>query len=82
MFNWFSKVKVYETANLDRKCKVEELLRENNIEFTIEVEDLHTRNSFDALAVSQIKVKPKDVYSFYVDRKLKSEVLSLIKKIS
>ncbi len=82
MFSWFSKVKVYETANSDRKLKYEQLLRDHNIEFSVEIEDLHTRNSFDALAVSQIKVKPKDVYIFFVDRKYKNEALYLVKKIS
>lgn len=80
MFEWLTKAKVYETANLDRKLKIESLLKENNIEFTIEVEDLHTRNPFDALAVSQIPVQPKDVYTFYVDRKLKQTVSQLLRK--
>ena len=81
MFEWLTKAKVYETANLNRKVKFEQLLIENNIEFSISIEDLHTRNVFDSLQVSQIAVKPTNVYTFYVDKKFKKDALYLTKKI-
>ena len=81
MFEWLTKVKLYETTDVEKKVKLANLLADEQIEYSLDIEDLHHRNAFDAMDIGPMIAKPKDVYVFWVKRKDRDKANLVLKKM-
>ena len=81
MFEQLTREKVYETIEVDKKVKVEEILRNNQIDFVVRKENANHRNPLDAMKMGEMMISSKYVYTFWVKKQDVSIVYPLIKHI-
>lgn len=75
------KTKVFETMDITKKYRYEEILTQNNIHYSIDMLDLNGPRLMVRQSLGTIG-KPKYVYSFWVKKKDADYAISLIRKIS
>ena len=80
MFKFIFKTKVFETMDVSKKYKYEEILSQNNIGYSIDMLDLNGPRPLDRKSLGSIG-SPKYVYSFWVKKKDADFAISLIRKI-
>lgn len=81
MFKSLFRTKVFETMDISKRNKAEEIFSQNNIDYTIDMIDLNGPRVLDRKSLGTIG-KPKYSYSFWVKKKDSEFAISLLRKIS
>lgn len=80
MLHIFNRTKLVSVTDPEKKAKIQQVLSQNDIEYTIKVPDIYRKNAFDQAAVGSFGVNQnRMVYNFYVSRKNAETALALIK---
>lgn len=81
MFDFLFREKVLETDNSEKKFKIGCILKENQIDYKIKIEDINHRNIFDSMQTGDMMIKPKYVYSFWVKKDQANDALYLVRGV-
>lgn len=80
MFGIFKEKKLVTASTEAQKMKIQEILIQNHIPYSLRAEDLASRNGFDRARFGSMgNHKPMLVYHFYVDKKDMEWALHLIR---
>lgn len=78
----FRMVKLTSTADAEKRSRIQEVLRENDIAWKVKAKDLYQKNPLDismsgVIGMNRVKIS----YEFYVDRRDLDLALGLVKGI-
>ena len=79
MFEWLFRTKVAEISDSEKRNQIQDIFRENRIDYVIKVKDAKQRNVMDAAHLGN-NAKVKLVYAFWVKKAQEKEALLLLQK--
>ena len=82
MFEFLTRIKIYETINVEKKNQLIQKLNENSIDYIVRKEDVNHRSALDGLKMRELMVKPKYVYVFWVKKAQLNEASFIIKSMN
>ena len=81
MFTWLFRTKVTETGDADRRNRIQDIFREQQIDYVIKCKDENKRNAMDGAMLGE-SAKPKLVYSFWVKKEQEKAALAALGEVS
>ncbi len=79
MLEWLFRTKVAETSDSEKRNQIQDILRENHIDYVIKAKDANQRNAMDAARLGN-SVQVKVVYTFWVKKEQEKEALLLLQR--
>lgn len=79
MLEWLFRAKVAETSDSEKRNQIQDIFRENGIDYVIKVKDTNQRNIMDAAHLGN-NAKVKLVYAFWVKKEQEKEALMLVQR--
>ena len=77
MLEWLFRTKVAETSDSEKRNQIQDIFRENHIDYVIKAKDANQRNAMDAARLGN-NTKMKLVYAFWVKKEQEKEALLLL----
>lgn len=77
MFIGLFRTKVAETSDAERRNCIQDIFRENSIDYVVKVKDGNQRNAMDAAKLGN-NTKVKLEYSFWVKKSQEKEALMVL----
>lgn len=79
MFAGIFRTKVTETSDSEKRNRIQDIFRENGIDYVVKVKDVNQRNVMDAAKLGNTG-KVKFVYSFWVKKAQEKEALRALQE--
>lgn len=79
MFEFITRKKILETIDVEKKKQLEQVFRENKIDFIVRKRDIYHRNVFDIMKIGELMTKAKYAYIFWV-KKNQSDLANVVIK--
>ena len=79
MFAGIFRTKVTETSDSEKRNRIQDIFRENGIDYVVKVKDVNQRNVMDAAKLGNT-AKVKLVYSFWVKKAQEKEALRALQE--
>ncbi len=80
MLNLFS-VNVATVTDSEKRNKIQEILAQNNIKYSVKAEYMNQRNAFDSAIIGNRENSTKLKYMFYVNKKDADMAVHLINSV-
>lgn len=77
MLTGLFRIKIIETSDSEKRNQIQDILRENHIDYVVKVKDVNQRNAMDAARTGN-NAPVKLVYSFWVKREQEKEALMVL----
>lgn len=78
MFIELFRTKVAETSDSKKRNRIQDIFRENSIDYVVKVKDVNQRNAMDAVKLGN-NTKVKLVYSFWVKKSQEKEAIIVLR---
>lgn len=75
MFEWLFRTKVIETSDSEKRNQIQDIFKENHIDYVVRAKDINQRNAMDVVHLGN-NAKVKLVYAFWVKKEQENKCLN------